>query len=46
MAAMSHWERIQAALKGAEVDRAPVSLWRHFPGDDATASGLAKQRSK
>jgi uroporphyrinogen decarboxylase len=42
MAAMNHWERIQAALKGAEVDRAPVSLWRHFPGDDMTAPGLAR----
>jgi uroporphyrinogen decarboxylase len=41
-ASMNHWERIQAALKGAEVDRAPVSLWRHFPGDDMTAAGLAK----
>lgn len=41
-ASMNHWERIQAALKGAEVDRAPVSLWRHFPGDDQTAPGLAK----
>lgn len=42
MAAMNHWERIQAALQGAEVDRTPVSLWRHFPGDDMTAAGLAK----
>jgi uroporphyrinogen decarboxylase len=42
MAEMNHWERIQAALEGAEVDRTPVSLWRHFPGDDMTAAGLAK----
>jgi uroporphyrinogen decarboxylase len=42
MAAMSHWERIRAALKGEEVDRTPVSLWRHFPGDDSTSAGLAK----
>jgi uroporphyrinogen decarboxylase len=42
MAAMNHWERIQATLQGAEVDRTPVSLWRHFPGDDMTAEGLAK----
>ena len=42
MTAMNHWERIQAALHGAEVDRTPISLWRHFPGDDATAAGLAK----
>ena len=42
MAAMNHWERIQAALRDEEVDRTPVSLWRHFPGDDKTAAGLAK----
>lgn len=42
MAEMNHWERIRAALKGAEVDRTPVSLWRHFPGDDMSAAGLAK----
>ena len=38
---MSHWERINAALKGEEVDRAPVSLWRHWPVEDETAQGLA-----
>lgn len=38
---MNHWERIEAALKGQEVDRVPVSLWRHWPGDDETAQGLA-----
>ncbi|HXF60471.1 MAG TPA: uroporphyrinogen decarboxylase family protein [Caldilineaceae bacterium] len=38
---MNHWERIEAALKGQDVDRVPVSLWRHWPGDDETAQGLA-----
>lgn len=38
---MNHWERIRAALKGEEVDHPPVSLWRHWPGDDETAQGLA-----
>ncbi len=38
---MDHWERIHAALKGEEVDRVPVSLWRHWPNDDLTAQGLA-----
>ena len=38
---MTHWERIRAALKGEQVDRVPVSLWRHWPGDDLTAQGLA-----
>ena len=38
---MTHWERIEAALKGEVVDRPPVSLWRHWPGEDNTAEGLA-----
>jgi len=38
---MTHWERIQAALKGEEVDRPPVSLWQHWPVDDETPQGLA-----
>lgn len=38
---MTHWERIRAALKGAEVDHPPVSLWKHWPVDDQTAEGLA-----
>ena len=43
---MTHWERFRAALKGDEVDRVPVSLWRHFPGDDETADGLANAMIK
>ena len=42
MADMNHWERVRASLKGEETDRVPVSLWRHWPGDDETAQGLAK----
>lgn len=38
---MTHWERIRAALKGEETDRAPISLWRHWPVEDETAQGLA-----
>ena len=38
---MTHWERVEAALKGEAVDRPPVSLWRHWPGEDDTAEGLA-----
>ncbi len=37
---MTHWERVQAALKGAEVDRPPISLWQHWPVDDETPQGL------
>jgi len=38
---MTHWERVRAALKGEEVDRPPMSLWRHWPVDDETPAGLA-----
>ena len=34
-------ERLQAALAGAAVDRAPVALWRHFPVDDQQPEHLA-----
>jgi uroporphyrinogen decarboxylase len=37
----SHWERIEAALNGKPVDRVPLSLWRHFPVEDETPTGLA-----
>ncbi len=39
---MNHWERVQAAIKGEEVDQVPVSLWRHWPQADLTSEGLAK----
>jgi uroporphyrinogen decarboxylase len=29
MREMSKWERIRAALSGAQVDRVPLSLWKH-----------------
>ena len=41
MAGMTAWERVQAALAGEVPDRAPVSLWRHFPNQDQTAEALA-----
>jgi uroporphyrinogen decarboxylase len=41
LAAMNHWERIRAALQGEEVDRPPISLWRHWPVEDDTPQGLA-----
>jgi uroporphyrinogen decarboxylase len=34
-------ERLAAAVVGAPVDRPPVALWRHFPGDDQRAEDLA-----
>jgi len=39
---MTRRARIQAVLRGAEPDRPPISLWRHFPGQDETAAGLAE----
>ncbi|MDI3341417.1 MAG: uroporphyrinogen decarboxylase family protein [Sphaerobacter sp.] len=38
---MTRWERVEAALAGREVDRVPVSLWRHFPNQDQSAEDLA-----
>ena len=38
---MTHWERIRAAIGGEEVDRVPISLWRHWANADETALGLA-----
>jgi uroporphyrinogen decarboxylase len=38
---MTHWERLQAAIQGDEVDHLPISLWRHWPVEDETPQGLA-----
>jgi uroporphyrinogen decarboxylase len=38
---MTHWERVRAALKGEDVDRVPVSMWRHFFGRETAAEALA-----
>lgn len=38
---MNKRERLAAAIAGEEVDRVPVALWRHFPGDDRDAEQLA-----
>ncbi|MBM3188282.1 MAG: uroporphyrinogen decarboxylase [Chloroflexi bacterium] len=42
MNAMSKSERLRAAFVGEEVDRPPVALWRHWPGDDRRAEDLAR----
>ena len=39
---MSHRERIGAALRGDDVDRPPVSMWRHFFAAETTSEGLAE----
>ncbi len=35
-------ERLERAIAGEPVDRLPVALWRHFPGDDQRAADLAR----
>jgi len=42
MAQMTRQERLQAAIRGDDVDRVPVTLWRHWPGDDQRAEDLAR----
>lgn len=41
MTSMNKRERLQAAIAGEPVDRPPVALWRHFPGDDQRPEDLA-----
>jgi uroporphyrinogen decarboxylase len=41
LAEMTAAERVQAALRGDELDHPPVSLWRHFPEQDQSAQALA-----
>src|SRR5436305_154881 len=38
---MSKRERVQAALKGDEVDRVPISVWGHFASDPRTGEEVA-----
>lgn len=39
---MEKRERLENAIAGRQVDRLPVSLWRHWPGDDQRAADLAR----
>ena len=46
---MSNWSkrrRLEAAIAGEPVDRLPVALWRHWPGDDPDAAALAAAHLK
>lgn len=46
---MSNWnkrKRLEAAIAGERVDRPPVALWRHWPGDDQDAVALAAAHLK
>ena len=38
---MNHRQRIEACLSEKQVDRTPVAMWRHFPGDDQSPESLA-----
>lgn len=38
---MNKRERLKSAIRGERVDRPPVALWRHFPGDDYRPDDLA-----
>lgn len=39
---MNKRERLTKTLAGEAVDRVPVALWRHWPGDDQRAADLAR----
>jgi uroporphyrinogen decarboxylase len=39
---MNKWERVEAALQGAEVDRIPISLWKHYHLQDRSPAQLAE----
>jgi uroporphyrinogen decarboxylase len=41
MTQMSKRERVDAALRGADVDRVPVSAWRHFIPEERSPETLA-----
>ncbi len=38
---MNKRERLERAIAGEPVDRVPVALWRHWPGDDQRAADFA-----
>jgi uroporphyrinogen decarboxylase len=40
---MNKRERLRAAIHHEPVDRPPIALWRHFPGDDVHAERLARR---
>ena len=42
--ALTKRERLEKAIHGEEVDRVPVALWRHWPGDDQRPADLAEAR--
>ncbi|GAB4266647.1 MAG: hypothetical protein Kow0080_08050 [Candidatus Promineifilaceae bacterium] len=43
---MNKRDRLQTVIAGEKPDRLPVSLWRHWPGDDQQAESLAAAHLK
>jgi uroporphyrinogen decarboxylase len=41
MKTMSKWQRVEAALQQADVDRIPISLWKHYHLQDRAPGQLA-----
>ncbi len=41
MKKMTKWERVEAALHGADVDRVPIALWKHYHLQDRGPRQLA-----
>jgi uroporphyrinogen decarboxylase len=46
MTNMNKRKRLETAIAGEPVDRLPVALWRHWPGDDQDAASLAAAHLK
>ncbi|GIK37757.1 MAG: uroporphyrinogen decarboxylase [Chloroflexota bacterium] len=42
MKPMTKWERVEAALHGAEVDRVPFTFWRHYAVQEWSPKRLAE----
>ena len=42
MRAMTKWERVEAAMQGGQVDRIPISLWKHYHLQDRAPKQLAE----
>jgi uroporphyrinogen decarboxylase len=42
MKPMTKWERVEATIRGEEVDRVPVSLWRHYAVQEWAPRQLAE----
>lgn len=42
MKEMTKWERVQAAIRGEQVDRIPLSFWKHYHLQDRAPRQLAR----